>query len=141
MYMPGRSRTGSRPSRTEMSFAVYEASGIKKALQVAPFRAAPSVSDRAAVTDAREAHPRSFFYRFAEFFGLDAQRQLLGLPHLLRGRLRRRLATGLRSGRLRLRQGARREAQASRRGLTERFRVAARDSSIEVPHIAPPPLQ
>jgi hypothetical protein len=30
MYIPGRSRTGSRPSRTVMSFAVYEVFGRGK---------------------------------------------------------------------------------------------------------------
>jgi hypothetical protein len=39
MYMPGRSRTGSRPSRTVMSLAVYVASVMKKALQIPYLRA------------------------------------------------------------------------------------------------------
>src|SRR6187431_796134 len=45
MYMPGRSRTGSRPSRTVMSFAVYAVSVMKKALQIAYLRAGTSVSE------------------------------------------------------------------------------------------------
>src|SRR5687768_13083435 len=45
MYIPGRSRTGSRPSRTVMSFAVYAVSVIKKALQMAILRAESSVSE------------------------------------------------------------------------------------------------
>jgi hypothetical protein len=37
--MPGRSRTGSRPSKTVMSFAVYVFFAIKKALLMGYFRA------------------------------------------------------------------------------------------------------
>src|SRR4051794_27075575 len=48
MYMPGRSRTGSRPSRTVMSFAEYVVSAIKKALLNLPMRARGSVSPGAA---------------------------------------------------------------------------------------------
>src|SRR5262245_58288064 len=55
MYIPGRKRTGSRPSRTVMSFAVYAASAIKKALQIRLLRAKCSVSESAAGTAARQA--------------------------------------------------------------------------------------
>src|ERR671922_156182 len=58
MYIPGRRRTGSRPSRTVMSFAVYAASAIKKALQNALLRAARSVSETTAGAASREARPR-----------------------------------------------------------------------------------
>src|SRR6188508_3115224 len=86
MYMPGRSRTGSRPSRTVMSLAVYVALVIKKALQVAHFRARGSVSDRTVVSGPCEARLRSLFYRFAQIFRLDAGGPAAGLlRHLQRG--------------------------------------------------------
>src|ERR671914_322485 len=48
-YMPGRSRTGSRPSRTVMSFAVYVVSVIKKALLLRRFWALGSLPERPVV--------------------------------------------------------------------------------------------
>src|SRR5438132_6544398 len=50
MYMPGRSRTGSSPSRTVMSFAVYVVSAMKKALQTSALRAHRSLPERPVVT-------------------------------------------------------------------------------------------
>src|SRR6188508_2489493 len=50
MYMPGRSRTGSRPSKTVMSLAVYVFLVIKKALLMGYFRAGISLSDPAVGT-------------------------------------------------------------------------------------------
>jgi hypothetical protein len=41
---------------------------MKKALQLAHFRAGVSLPDPAVVSGRREAHSRSFFDRFAEFF-------------------------------------------------------------------------
>jgi hypothetical protein len=73
-----------------MSLAVYEALAMKKALEVAHFRARRSLSERAVGSGSREAHPRSFFYRFAEFFGVDPGRERSCFPRLLRGRLRGR---------------------------------------------------
>src|SRR4029078_13667778 len=90
MYMPGRSRTGSRPSRTVMSFAEYVALVMKKALQLARFRAGVSVAGGAAVSGGYEAHPRSFFYRFAEIFGVDRGSPLVCLARLLERGFRQR---------------------------------------------------
>ena len=58
MYIPGRSRTGSRPSRTVMSFAVYAVSVIKKALQMSILRAESSVSETAVGPGLRGARAR-----------------------------------------------------------------------------------
>src|SRR4249919_1175648 len=65
MYIPGRKRTGSRPSRTVMSFAVYAASAIKKALQIAILRARGSLPEtavgravRRTLCKARSGRPR-----------------------------------------------------------------------------------
>src|SRR6476620_1805113 len=57
MYIPGRRRTGSRPSRTVMSFAVYAASAIKKALQIAILRGWRSVSEVAVGPGPDQARP------------------------------------------------------------------------------------
>jgi hypothetical protein len=51
-----------------MSFAEYVALVMKKALQLPRFRAGVSLAGGAAVSGGYEAHPRSFFYRFAEIF-------------------------------------------------------------------------
>src|SRR5215211_1824278 len=132
MYMPGRSRTGSRPSRTVMSLAVYEALAMKKALQLAHFRAGVSLPDPAVVGGRCEAHSCSFFYRFAEFFGRDRRRQVVGGARLLQRRLRRSLSRrrgGLRDG---LRKGARREAKTLRRGLAELASKTLGDLCLEL---------
>src|SRR5215217_129589 len=132
MYMPGRSRTGSRPSRTVMSLAVYEALAMKKALQLAHFRAAVSLPDPAVVGVCCEAPSRSLFYRFAEFFGGDRRRQVVGGPRLLERRLRRSLPRrrgGLHDG---LRKGPRREAQTLRRSLAELAAKTLGDLRLEL---------
>src|SRR5687768_16364989 len=46
MYIPGRRRTGSRPSRTVMSLASYVVLAIKKSLLVGDFYLGFSISDR-----------------------------------------------------------------------------------------------
>src|SRR5580765_8084652 len=132
MYMPGRRRTGSRPSRTVMSFAEYVALVMKKALQVAHFRAEVSLAGGAAVSGACEAHPRSFFYRFAEIFGLDRGSPLVRLACLFERGLRQGPFHVLRSRRGKLRQGTGSEAQVGRRGLGDRFAQTPRDLPLEL---------
>src|SRR5258705_4663249 len=132
MYMPGRSRTGSRPSRTVMSFAEYVALVMKKALQVAHFRAEISLAGGAAVSGACEAHPRSFFYRFAEIFGLDRRGPLVRLACLLERGLRKGPFHVLRSRRGKLWQGAGSETQARRRGLRDRLAQTPRDLPLQL---------
>src|SRR6476659_9169387 len=117
MYMPGRSRTGSRPSRTVMSFAEYVALVMKKALQLPHFRANVSLAGGAAVSGGCEAHPRSFFYRFAEIFGVDRGGPLVRLARLLERGLRKRLWS---------------EPQALRRCLRGRLAQALRDLALEL---------
>src|SRR6186997_635130 len=75
MYIPGLSRTGSRPSRTVMSFAVYVVSVIKKALQIAILRARRSVSETAAGSGPREACRGGSRDRFAQVLVLDRRGQ------------------------------------------------------------------
>src|SRR5215210_9202025 len=132
MYMPGRSRTGSRPSRTVMSLAVYVALVMKKALQVKAFRATTSLSDRAVDSGSREAHPRSFFHCFAEFFRLDRLDPRARRSSLLRGGLGRGPARHLGGGRRAFGQRSRREAQARRRDLAEHVPEAPRDLPLEL---------
>src|SRR5919106_5755101 len=50
MYMPGRLRTGSRPSRTVMSLAPYVVLALKKSLLVGDFYLHRSLSDRTVVS-------------------------------------------------------------------------------------------
>src|SRR6476659_5512964 len=132
MYMPGRSRTGSRPSRTVMSFAEYVALVMKKALQLPHFRADVSLAGGAAVSGGCEAHPRSFFYRFAEIFGVDRGRPLVRLARLLERGLRQRLFRRLRSRGGKLRKRPWSEPQALRRCLRDRLAQALRDLALEL---------
>src|SRR5262249_10712664 len=94
MYMPGRRRTGSRPSRTVMSFAVYAASAIKKALQFPGLRASSSVSDRTAGAVTCKARRGRSLHLFAQLFVTDRSSQVRRLGELLR----RRVRGGSRSG-------------------------------------------
>src|SRR5215203_2380169 len=108
MYMPGRSRTGSRPSRTVMSFAEYVVSAIKKALQIDASRARGSVSESAvggSPREARRGRPRD---QLAELLVLDrrgdlGRRRTLPIAGLDDGarRLRERGLAGLRERSLR----------------------------------------
>src|SRR6476659_7558341 len=132
MYMPGRSRTGSRPSRTVMSFAEYVALVMKKALQLPHFRADVSLAGGAAVSGGCEAHPRSFFYRFAEIFGVDRGGPLVRLARLLERGLRQRCFRRLRSRGGKLRKRSRSEPQARRGGLRGRLAQALRDLALEL---------
>src|SRR4249919_3021774 len=79
MYIPGRRRTGSRPSRTVMSFAVYAASAIKKALQIAILRARGSLPETAVGRAVRrtlgEARPSRSRDELAQVHILDRGRR------------------------------------------------------------------
>ena len=75
MYMPGRSRTGSRPSRTVMSFALYAASVIKKSPANLAFPGALKVyQTRRPSGRPREARRGRFCNDFAKTFILDSRR-------------------------------------------------------------------
>src|SRR5215471_14869775 len=78
MYMPGRFRTGSSPSRTVMSFAVYAASAIEKALQIAYLRAKVSVSETVVGRPGRETQSGRSLHSFSELLVLDSGRQPSG---------------------------------------------------------------
>src|SRR6266516_373360 len=71
MYMPGRSRTGSSPSRTVMSLAVYVASLIEKALQTKRLRALRILSERAVGSGACETQCGRFRHDSAQIVVLD----------------------------------------------------------------------
>src|SRR5205085_2595002 len=90
MYMPGRSRTGSSPSRTVMSLAVYVASLIEKALQTGRLRALRILPEPAVGICSREACRGRLCNDFAEVLVGDSGGEL-GRPHaVLLGRLRGR---------------------------------------------------
>src|SRR3954454_24010402 len=97
MYIPGRRRTGSSPSRTVMSFAVYvgsadalaDALAIEKALQIPDLRAATSVSERAVGPRVCEARGGGARDQIAYLLCLDSRTDPLGLRPLLGRRLRR----------------------------------------------------
>src|SRR5215208_4898417 len=101
MYIPGRSRTGSRPSRTVMSFAVYAVSAIKKALQMRTLRANHSVSETTVGADSGEARGGGSSDQLTELLILDPGGQPQGLGTVFGDDLRRRRSTpprGLRDG-------------------------------------------
>src|SRR5687768_3233283 len=141
MYIPGRRRTGSRPSRTVMSLASYVVLAIKKSLLVGDFYLGFSISDR---TVGRA--------------GLPGRERCCGSPRdglpqggivdlrgdLLAGRSgrRRRLRHGP-CGRLhilctRLRQAAGREAEGSRRGRPQPLRETLPDRRLELGELEGP---
>src|SRR5215213_9607623 len=105
---------------------------MKKALQVGHFRAAISVSDGAAVRGPGEAHSRSFFYRFAEFFRRDRRRELACLPCLLERGLRRRRPPSLLVGLWKLRERPSGEAKGRRRARSEGLTEAGADRGFEL---------
>src|SRR5919204_3859056 len=72
---------------------------MKKALQLVHFWAALSLPDWAVGSGRCEAHPGSFFYRFAEFFGADRGRPAARLARVLERGLGRRLDRRLGRGR------------------------------------------
>src|SRR5262249_26283733 len=79
MYMPGRRRTGSSPSRTVMSLAVYVASLIEKALETGRFRALLMVPERAVGIPLGKGHCGRFCDDFAKVLILDRGGQLTSL--------------------------------------------------------------
>src|SRR5919201_3843076 len=115
MYMPGRRRTGSSPSSTVMSFAVYAASVIKKALQTGRLRAPRSLPDRAAGIGRGEARCNRICDDFTQLVVADPSNEGGRAGAVLRGRLdepARRLG-----GRVRRRLGKRpRRKDEPRRG-------------------------
>src|SRR6187551_736841 len=133
MYIPGRRRTGSRPSRTVMSFAVYAASAIKKALQIAILRGLPSVSEVAVgpgLDQARSSRPRD---ELAELRIVDL-RSGRGGRGLDLGRYGdRRIVLGRRvfDGRRRLWNRAHCEPHCRRRGVGESRTQSVEDRVLE----------
>src|SRR5579862_2447391 len=115
MYIPGRSRTGSSPSRTVMSFAVYvvsvSVSAIKKALQIPHLRALRSVSERAVARGPREACASGSRHELAQLGVLDLGGPAGGVRRLFQGSRRRRRDRGLGDARAAIRQRPREELQ------------------------------
>src|SRR5690242_11521602 len=105
---------------------------MKKALQSYAFRAVVSLAGRAVVSGACEAHPRSFFDRFAEILGGDARGELVRRPCMLE----RRLGPGSPGGFVGLGRGlgkrSGREPQTRRSGLAERLAQTAGDLGLEL---------
>src|SRR2546423_15560113 len=87
MYMPGRSRTGSSPSRTVMSLAVYVASLIEKALETGRFRALRILPEHTVGICLCEAQCGCFCDDFAKVLVLDLGGQILGPETVLVGGL------------------------------------------------------
>src|SRR5919204_2342465 len=92
---------------------------MKKALQVAHFRADLSLPDGAAGRGAREARARSFFHCFAEFFRVDLRGPAASLRGLLFGGLRKRVPKTLGGDRRGLGKRPRSEPQPARSLLSE----------------------
>src|SRR5918995_1671941 len=119
MYIPGRRRTGSSPSRTVMSFAVYVAWAIvKKALQIRPLRAQGSVSERTVGSGVRETLRGRSRDQFPQLFVADLSRQRVRSLDVLGARFAHTfppLVTIVRSGLGQLSDG---EAQLLRRGCS-----------------------
>src|SRR6185437_12222391 len=105
---------------------------MKKALQSYAFRAEVSLAARAVVSGACEAHPRSFFDRFAEILGGDPGRQLVRRPRVLERRLRRRPPSPLVRLRRGLGKGPGREAKTRWSSLAESLSQAAGDLRLEL---------
>src|SRR2546421_10399106 len=89
MYMPGRSRTGSSPSRTVMSLAVYVASLIEKALETERFRALRILPEHAVGICLCEAQSGGFCDDFAKVLVGDLGGQFVPLETVLGRRLDR----------------------------------------------------
>src|SRR6185437_8219735 len=97
---------------------------MKKALQLAHFRAEVSLPDRAAGRGPREACARSFFHCFAQFVGVDRGGPGMSLARLVDGGLRKWLRPGLERLRRGLRERSGSEPQALRRRGSERLSKA-----------------
>src|SRR5207245_7644401 len=134
MYMPGRSRTGSSPSRTVMSLAVYVASLIEKALETGRFRAPRILPEHAVGICLCEAQSGGFCDDFAKVLVGDLGGQFVRLKTVL-GRGLDRRSCGLLEGRGgRFRERSDREPKALRRKLSER----RFDARLELSELARP---
>src|SRR5437588_9290637 len=134
MYIPGRSRTGSSPSRTVMSLAVYVASLIEKALATGRFRAPRILPEHTVRIALGEAQCSGFCDDLAKVLVLDFGGHLRG-PRAVFGR---RL-DGARSGCFgdlhgRFRKRADDVAQSRRRERSQRFANAR----VELPELECP---
>src|SRR3954454_1923445 len=105
---------------------------MKKALQLAHFRAEVSLPDGAAGRGPREACARSFFHCFAQFLGVDRGGPGMGLARLVESSLRQGLRPGLGPLWLELRKRSRSEPQTLRRRRSQRLLEARQDLSLEV---------
>src|SRR6185369_4299263 len=111
---------------------------MKKALQLAHFRAEVSLPDGAAGRGPREACARSFFHCFAQFLGVDRGRPGMGLARLVEGGLRKGLRPSLVPLWLGLRKGPGSEPQPLRRGRSQRLLETRQDLSLEVAQLERP---
>src|SRR5436309_11212775 len=111
---------------------------MKKALQVAHFRADLSLPDGAAGSGPREACARSFFHCFAKFLGVDRRGPPASLLDVLGSGVRERLVRALGGGRRGLREGPRSEPQATRGSLAESLSQTRKDLALELPELEGP---
>src|SRR5436190_6347092 len=111
---------------------------MKKALQLAHFRAEVSLPDRAAGRGPREACARSFFHCFAQFLGVDRGRPGVGLARLVDRGFRQWLRPRLGRLSLGLRKGPRSEPQAPRPRGSEGLLEAGQDLSLELAELECP---
>src|ERR1051326_8655920 len=120
MYMPGRSRTGSSPSRTVMSLAVYVASLIEKALETGRLRALRMVPEQAVGIPLGKRHCGRFCDDFAKVLVLDPGCEFNRLHVVFLGRLHVHPNHLFEHRPGRFGKRADREAEARRRELAER---------------------
>src|SRR4029078_10342490 len=106
---------------------------MKKALQLAQFRAEVSLPEGAAGRGPREACARSFFHCFAQFLRVDRGSPGMGLARLVEGRLREGLRPALEPLRRGLRERSGSEPQALRRRGSEGLLEARQDLALELP--------
>src|SRR4029079_10958811 len=138
MYMPGRFRTGSRPSRTGMALAAYATTAIKNALQISYLRADRSVSERAVGRGLREPESERSLHANPQRFVLDSGNELGRPLQGLRARLRnvRSRRLGRRSRRLgKMADG---ESQRFRRTLAELLGQPREDLGRKLPELERP---
>src|SRR5437764_5856798 len=119
MYMPGRSRTGSSPSRTVMSFAVYVASLIEKALQTGRLRALGSLPEAAVGIRVYEAPRSGFGDDFAKTLVIDLRCESGGVLTRFGAGRNRSSPNALRLQKRGIGQRPDREAESRRRELAE----------------------
>src|SRR5690348_3758351 len=94
MYIPGRRRTGSSPSSTVMSLAVYSACDLvfaisRNACKTRVLQDAFSVSEWAVETPPCEAQFDRFLHTLAQLLVVDLSRQLSRQRFVLRRHLQR----------------------------------------------------